>query len=119
MAKISGRIGQPRGGKITVGPDERARLKQLRTSKGIDQGELAAKIGVSQATISNLESGRHPQMTKDKYAALVRVLGAQADAMTNEDAFRRIVQAATALEDEQLAVAVATIEALAALKKSS
>ncbi len=33
-------------------------LKRLREQKGIDQYELADRIGVSQGTISNIESGK-------------------------------------------------------------
>ena len=117
MAKTRGRIPQPKGGKITVGPEERAHLKKLREAKGLDQDEVAAKIGVSQGTISNLESGRHDQMTKAKYAELIRVLGAGGESLANEDAYRRIVNAAATLEADQLAVVAATIEALASAAK--
>jgi transcriptional regulator with XRE-family HTH domain len=117
MAKAKGRIAQPKGGKITVGPDERTRLKELREKKGLGQKELALKIGVTQGTISNLESGRHPQMTKLAYASLVKALGTDAESMTNEEAYQRLVRAASTLGADQLAVAAATIEALAAPKK--
>jgi len=33
-------------------------LKKLREQKGLDQYELADQIGVSQGTISNIESGK-------------------------------------------------------------
>lgn len=117
MAKTRGRISQPKGGKITVGPEERAHLKMLREAKGLKQGDLAKKIGVVQATISNLESGRHPQVARDKYAELIRVLGADSESTSNEESFRRLVTAGAGLDGDQLAVAVAMIEALAAASK--
>jgi transcriptional regulator with XRE-family HTH domain len=117
MAKTRGRIPQPKGGKITVGPEERVRLKDLRETKGLKQGELAAKIGVTQGTISNLESGRHPQMARDKYAALIRVLGADSESMSNEEAYRRLMNAGSVLSGDQLATAVTIVEALAAAAK--
>jgi transcriptional regulator with XRE-family HTH domain len=44
-------------------------IKQLRTTRGLSQAELAAKIKVTQAAISQLEQGR----TTPRLATLQRI----------------------------------------------
>lgn len=52
------------------------RIKQVRLQRGMRQGELARKVGVSQATLSQLESNGS-QSTK-VIAKLAAVLGVSA-----------------------------------------
>jgi transcriptional regulator with XRE-family HTH domain len=61
-------------GKITVGADERKVLKARRETLGLTQRELAAKVGTTNGTISNLENGKHPQIKWSTYARLRYVL---------------------------------------------
>jgi transcriptional regulator with XRE-family HTH domain len=91
MAKSQPRPDRRTGEKITVGPEERAFFKEQREKKGFDQKELGKKVGASQATISNLESGRHPQVTKATYAKLVQLLGKSAVTPNAEQMFHEIV----------------------------
>ncbi|HVE90759.1 MAG TPA: helix-turn-helix transcriptional regulator [Actinomycetota bacterium] len=37
----------------------RTRIAELRTQKGLSQGELAAELGVSRQTINSIEVGRY------------------------------------------------------------
>jgi len=48
----------------------------LRESKGLTQRDLAYKIGVTDQTISNWESGRSiPRLTPRQYSTLLDTLG--------------------------------------------
>lgn len=90
MAK-RGRIEQPSGPVIDVTPEKRARLKELRKLKGLTQDQLANKIGVSNGTISNLETGRHGQVHLSTYMEIVALLeGADNDGHDERDWFRRV-----------------------------
>jgi transcriptional regulator with XRE-family HTH domain len=91
MAKSRPRVSGPAGEKISVGPEERAFFKERREAKGYDQKVLGKKVGASQATISNLESGRHPQVTKATYAKLVQLLGKSPVTPNAERMFQEIV----------------------------
>lgn len=51
------------------------RLRELREARGLTQVELADAIGVSQKTISLLESGRKPRADLDQLTDLCRELG--------------------------------------------
>ena len=51
------------------------RLRELRNTKGLTQDELAAAIGVSQRTISRLESGWKPRADLGQLVAICQVLG--------------------------------------------
>lgn len=51
------------------------RIKQLRTNKGITQGELAKAIGSSQNRIPEIESGKTKNI--DTYIACITALGGQ------------------------------------------
>lgn len=63
-----------KSGKISVAPDERKLFKDRRIELGLTQRELAVKVHATSGTISNLESGRHPQIKRDTYLRLRRVL---------------------------------------------
>lgn len=50
------------------------RIKQVRLQRGMRQGELARRVGVSQATLSQLESnGSHSTKVVAKFAAVLGV----------------------------------------------
>ena len=106
MARSKGRIAQTDSEKITVGPEERVRIKKAREGRGWKQKELGDRVGVSQGTISNLESGKHPQIYKSVYAAIRRVLHLSDEMAASDEVYRQIVEGALELgESEQRAVA--------------
>lgn len=77
----------------TLRPDERAvRLKDLRESVSLTQGELAARSGLSEVTISRLERGRNAprESTIQKLAA---ALGVPARELFRQETTRRQVRA--------------------------
>ena len=50
------------------------RVKSMRTQKGISQSELAHRVGISQAHMSNIENG-HSHITLENLFALHDILG--------------------------------------------
>jgi transcriptional regulator with XRE-family HTH domain len=100
-----GRQPNPGGAKITVGSDERAAIKKERERRGWRQEDLAAKIGVSPGTISNVESGRHPQMNRVKYAKLRAVLfHGREDIDEDEDGMRSLIDDLASMSAAQRAL---------------
>lgn len=83
-----------------MGEELRARLANLRKAKGLTQAEVAERIGVTQATVSRLESGsRSPDpLTVRRYLIAVEapltcpVCGASS-ACAYDDAGRPLVHA--------------------------
>lgn len=51
------------------------RLKERRTECGLSQVELAAKSGISRATISKIENNEEVNLTTQTIAKLSEVLG--------------------------------------------
>lgn len=51
------------------------RLKERRTECGLSQVELAAKAGISRATISKIENNEEVNLTTQTIAKLSEVLG--------------------------------------------
>jgi transcriptional regulator with XRE-family HTH domain len=111
MAKTS-RTTQPRGEKISVGPEQRAWFKAQREARGIDQKVLAGRVGASQATISNLESGRHPQISKTLYAKLVRLFGQPEGTTEVDQTFRELVDDLAPLGEANLKAVRDLVKAL-------
>lgn len=74
MAK-RGRQEGPKGPKMSITTDLRARVKAARDAAKLTQRELADLIGTTAATISNVETGRHPQITRAVFDGLQRRLG--------------------------------------------
>lgn len=62
-------------------------LKRVRKKRGLDQTELARRVGVSQSTISRIEQGQIPGA--DVLAALARALGMSADRLLSLKSRRR------------------------------
>jgi transcriptional regulator with XRE-family HTH domain len=118
MAKTRARLTQPGGDRISVGPELRAWWKQQRETKKLGQLALGRKVGLSQGSISNLENGTHPQITKSAYAKLLRLLGTPGDAPRSEvdgaaDAvFDELVEAAGPLSESDMRLAVALVRQL-------
>lgn len=63
------------------------RLKQIREQKGITQESLAAKSGVSRATIAALETGNERNTTSKTLTKLAMAL----DVSVNELFFEKVV----------------------------
>jgi transcriptional regulator with XRE-family HTH domain len=53
------------------------RLRELREAKGLTQLELAERVGVRQATISDLETGKAKTIRLSLIEALTRELGVE------------------------------------------
>lgn len=53
------------------------RLKSARKNSGVTQAELAKQVGVSQATIANIENGRNKASTE--VLSLAKILGVSPD----------------------------------------
>lgn len=86
---------------ITVTPEERAQFRQLRDKLGLDQREFAKKVPTSQSTISNMENGKHPQISREVYAGLIRLAGgADAQTETVDASLKRIMRGSVVLTDE-------------------
>ena len=62
------------------------KLKKLREDKGLKQAELAAMLGVSQATLSNWERGVHDP-DNEQLIELSRVFSVSTDYLLGHDAF--------------------------------
>lgn len=61
------------------------RLRRLRASRGLTQGQLATEAGVSRQLVSAVEAGRHlPRM--DAGVALARAVGVSAEELLQPDA---------------------------------
>ena len=56
-----------------------SKLKNLREKKGLNQKQLAEASGVTQATISRIESGRVRQIRSDSLRRLATALGVTVD----------------------------------------
>lgn len=73
-----------------------ARIKQLRVSQKLTQQQLAAKTGIAQNTISDLERGKSSTMTAETLQALCRELVTTPDyilrGVENESQFEAALQ---------------------------
>lgn len=104
---------RPTGDKITVGPEERARFKMLREAKKLDQKEVGRMVGVSGATISNLETGRHPQIYRETYVKLKMVLQAETpERMSAGEAYKAIANEVSDLAESDQQVVLSVIRTL-------
>lgn len=92
---------------ITPSNEERREVHRLRKKREWTQEQLADKAGCSPGTISNIETGRHPQVAQVVFVEVMRVLkGVAADEAdgTNER-FKRVVDKFQKLERrDQVAV---------------
>lgn len=60
------------------------RIKVRRVDKDMDQGELAAKIGMTQAQLSGVENGKRP-IRVDQLFAIAEVLDCSASYLLGEE----------------------------------
>lgn len=71
----TGRQAKPKGDVLTPTSDERKAVRVARELKTWTTTYVAKKIGVSQGTISNIETGAHTkQVRRDVWLKLVRLL---------------------------------------------
>jgi transcriptional regulator with XRE-family HTH domain len=111
MAK-RGRIQQPGGAVIDVTPEERRRFKELRLAKGFTQPQLAARIGVSDGTISNIETGRSGQVKRAAYLAAMALLQSGAEVEpARDERIKQILDKLMKLDERGLTTVEATIDA--------
>ncbi len=78
------------------------RLRQRRTDLGLSQRELAKRIGVRQATISDIESGRQKETSTGVARRLAFELGVTLDWLIGPH-----VRAEGSVEEEEMEAAVA------------
>jgi putative transcriptional regulator len=67
----------------------RFRLKEVREARELTQLELAQRVGVRQATISDLETGRAKTLRLTLLDALCNALGAEPAELIEYDAPKR------------------------------
>lgn len=109
---------QPRftGPKMTLTKEERERIKNQRIKRGLTGEELASRIGTTQGSISNLETGkRHPQVYKSLYVRVVRYLFRPSDrepASDEDAAFVALSNEISDLNGLDIAALRATVAAL-------
>jgi transcriptional regulator with XRE-family HTH domain len=73
---------EPEAGSSTIGKN----LLRLRKEQGVTQDQLAAKAGVSRATIIKLESGEEANPKASTVTTLEQALGVSAGALSSTDA---------------------------------
>lgn len=108
----------PVDGLITVDKEERRALREQREKLGLTQRDLARKLRhrVTSATVSNFETGRHPQVQRQLYADIKWALTKQEVAADGTDSdFQEIVEGLVRLDARELGVVRAVV---ASLKKS-
>lgn len=119
MAK-RGRIDQTTGPVIDLTPEDRAEFRRLRKSKKLTQEQLADKIHVSTATISNIETGRSDQPRRAVYLEALRFLKDAKAEPVNENRsarFKRVMDKYMQLDEGSEKVVEATIDAMLATVK--
>ncbi len=115
VTKPNGSQQHPAGELITVDKEERTALKALRVKRELTGKELARLVGVTAATISNLETGRSKQIRKIVYAKIRRALKATETRASNaemDEFFRMLVEEAIDLDADQAATAISIIKTL-------
>ena len=65
------------------------KLGALRMAKGLSQAELAARAGVSRATINRIENGRSRTVNLDMLAAIAKALDVAPAALIGETASKK------------------------------
>lgn len=91
------------------GPGWGDRVRRLREARGWSQDDLAERAGTTQAQVSRIEAGRHPNARTDTLWGLADALGVSLDMLVGRDAasasvdedarLGRIVRAALAGQD--------------------
>lgn len=81
-------------------PSIGTRIAALRAARGLDQTELARRIGISQPSMSNIESGKTQRLRGDTLAGLCRELHVHPDVILKGTAAR--TTESTLMESEVL-----------------
>lgn len=109
----SGNLVGKSGKRITVGRELRIAIKDKRESLGLTQKEFAAQMRVSAGTISNLETGQHPQVSQDLYIRLKRVLTLNGDStLQTSQIFEEIVDGVLELDERSQRIVNELIKSL-------
>ncbi len=105
---------------ITPSDDERKKFRARRIELGLRQKDVAGKVGLTAASISNVETGRSHQIEKVFYARLRHVLRIvdAAPAESSVQAFRSLVDAAVDLDERETKIATALIETIKKTRNS-
>ncbi|MEN2467988.1 helix-turn-helix domain-containing protein [Ornithinibacillus sp. JPR2-1] len=61
------------------------RIRELRTKKGIEQLELANKIGISQSKMNKIETGFQKRIEPEILNDIAKTLGIKVDVLLNGD----------------------------------
>ena len=111
-----GRIDQTTGPVIDLTPDERVEFKRLRKAKGLSQQELADKIGVSNGTISNIETGGSSQPRRGPYFAALAYLKGKKEAPDQDagERMKRVIEKYMKLDERGEKAVEALIDSLLA-----
>lgn len=94
LNRSAGRQVHPTGGVFDLTDEERLKFKEKREELGISHRALAKKCGCSQATISNIETGRSGQVNQFIYMkAYVILFGTEPSSPAQWGAAKRIQNA--------------------------
>ncbi len=107
--------GEPVDELITLSKKERVDIRVAREKADLTQRQLATKVGVTSATISNVETGRHPQIRRSLYAELQRVLFRTSASPTtpgSDIAYRSLVEKLVDMDEQKLNTIAVVAEAL-------
>lgn len=114
MAK-RGRLEQTSGPVIDLSTEERKAFHALRKSLKISQEQLAAEIGVSNGTISNIETGSSSQPRREPYMEALRYMrslqkGAPPPGPDRAARFKRVMEKYMLLDERGEAAVEAVID---------
>jgi len=122
MTQMAEKYPRLTGPKMTLTKEQRDRLRQLRERKGLTGTQLAKRIGVTQGSISNLETGkRHPQVYRMLYTRVVRYLARASDhgaAPDEDESYIALTDDIKDLYGPDIQAVRALVVALKAAKKS-
>jgi transcriptional regulator with XRE-family HTH domain len=61
------------------------KFKELRTSKGLTQAELADRVGIDRSMVAKIEGGKYINPTLGVLERIARELGASIDVLSSEE----------------------------------
>ncbi|MEM7505565.1 MAG: helix-turn-helix transcriptional regulator [Pseudomonadota bacterium] len=97
------------------------RIREIRKNQNMNQETLAAKIGMSQSNISEIENGIH-NPTLQTLARIAHALNCELSELFSESPreqnTQRIIEALSVLDDEEREKIAAIAEMIAAAKQS-
>ncbi len=107
-----GDLPPPKEEVITPSNEERLEFRLRRKKLGLTQQDVATKLGLTAASISNVETGRSRQIEKTFYARLRRLLHMGVKAEGEDQTYRVLVDAAIDLDEREMQIATAMIETI-------